>query len=625
MSQEWSPRLGATLLDGGRCRFCVWSPEAKRMDLHLIGDNDRLLPMKRDERGYFEVEVEDIQPGQRYRFRLDDHEYPDPASRAQPDGVFEASAAIDSAFDWHDEGWGGLALEQQIQYEIHVGTYTQEGTFDALIPRLDRLVELGINTIELMPVNQCPGARNWGYDGVFLFAVQNSYGGAPGLKRLVDACHRNGIAVILDAVYNHFGPEGNVMSAFGPYTTDSYKTPWGEAINVDGPYSDEVREFFFENALYWLGEYHVDGLRLDATHYIFDFSVSPFLAELAQRVHDYGRRVNRQVVLIAESDRNDAALVRDKAQGGTGMDGQWLDDFHHTLHTVVTHENFAYYMDYGAFDQLVKAWRDGFVYSGQYAPTRKRRHGTPSTDIEGSRFVVFIQNHDQIGNRMPNDRLSKLFTFEMFKLAVGSVLLSPYVPLLFMGDEYGEVAPFEYFADYRDGDLCEAVRKGRVATFGHLLKEGEQPPDPFAEATFMASKLNHDLCRSGSGPVLFEFHRTLIALRKSHPVLSDLSKRGLNVIGYDDLGVIVVTRSNDAGQVFMAFNFDEKVVSRAFPIPSGRWQLLFDSRGAEWRAADDPKDPAVNSPKIVDSDGEAALDLPPQGFIVYQRQSRSHG
>lgn len=618
---HWSPRLGATPLGGGRCRFCVWSPEAKNLELRLLGDHERVVPLKPDERGYYEVVVDNVSIGQRYLYRLDGKEYPDPASRSQPGGVFGPSEVIDSAYEWHDDGWNGLRLEQQIQYELHVGTYTAEGTFDAVIPLLDRLVELGINAIEFMPVNQFPGSRSWGYDGVFLFAVQNTYGGAVGFKRLVDACHQHGIAVILDTVYNHFGPEGNVTSAFGPYTTENYKTPWGEAINVDGPYSDEVREFFFENAIYWLHEYHVDVLRLDATHYIFDFSVFPFLGELSRRVHEYGGRAQRQVFLIAESDRNDADLVRDPGQHGGGMDAQWLDDFHHTLHTVVTHENFAYYMDYGAFDQLVKAWREGFVYSGQYAPTRKRRHGTPSTSVEGGRFVVFIQNHDQIGNRMPNDRLSKLFTYEMFKLAVGAVLLSPYVPMIFMGDEYGEVAPFEFFADYQDQELCELVRKGRIATFGHLLKPGEQPPDPISEETFVGSKLGHERRKQGNGPVLSEYHRTLIELRKSNPILTDLSKHGLNVIGYDDLGVMFVHRSNDAGQVFVLFNFDEKVISRAFPVPSGQWRLLFDSRAAQWRAADDTSDSVVDSPERVDSNGEVTLNLPPQGFIVYQRQN----
>ncbi len=618
---HWSPRLGATPLGDGRCRFCVWSPKAKSLDLRLLGDSERVIPLVRDERGYYDLEIEGVVPGQRYFFRLDGHDYPDPASRSQPDGVFGPSEVIDSAYDWHDEGWNGLPLARQIQYELHVGTYTPEGTFDAAIPMLDRLVELGINAIEFMPVNQFPGARSWGYDGVFLFAAHNTYGGALGFKRLVDACHQHGIAVVLDTVYNHFGPEGNVMSAFGPYSTDNYKTPWGEAINVDGPYSDEVREFFYENALYWLHEYHVDALRLDATHYIFDFSVDPFLGQLSRRVHEYGSRAGRHVELIAESDLNDVDVIRPPDQHGDGMDGQWLDDFHHTLHTVVTHENFAYYMDYGAFGQLVKAWREGFVYSGQYAPARKRRHGTSSTGVEGSRFVVFIQNHDQIGNRMPNDRLSKLFTYEMFKLAVGAVLMAPYVPMIFMGDEYGEVSPFEFFADYQDQKLCDAVRKGRVDAFGHLLKDGEQPPDPMSEETFVHSKLDASRYQQGNGPVLFEYHRALIALRQSNPVLADLSKRGLNVIGYDDLGVLFVHRSNEFGQVFVIFNFDEKVIRRSFPVPVGRWGLLFDSRAARWRAADDSTDPAVATPDQVESNGEATLDLPPQGFIVYQRQS----
>ena len=454
MLHDWKPSLGASWTADGRCEFRVWALYASdKVELHLIGDDDRYVEMQKDEQGYYICSVEGIAPGQLYRYRIDsDREYADPASRYQPEGVFGPSQVIAPSFSWTDENWRGLPLRDYIIYELHVGTFTQEGTFSTMLTRLDTLVELGITTIEFMPLNQFSGRRGWGYDGVLQFAIQNSYGPVESFKQLVDACHQRGIAVIVDVVYNHFGPEGNYFGAFGPYTTDRYKTAWGEAVNVDGAYGDEVRAYFIENALYWLHECHVDALRLDAIHYIFDFGARTFIEELVSQVGKYREQTGRHVYLMAESDQNDPDLVRPQNVGGTNLDAFWLDDFHHALHTLVTYEKNSFYEDYGEFQQLVKALREGFVYDGRYSGARKRRHGAPSGDIPVDKFIVFFQNHDQIGNRMPNQRGIDILPFEAFKLSMGLVILSPYIPMLFMGDEYGETRQFEFFVDYQNPD-----------------------------------------------------------------------------------------------------------------------------------------------------------------------------
>jgi maltooligosyltrehalose trehalohydrolase len=370
MKQPLSPSLGATYLGDGRCRFRLWAPFAQTAAVRIVAPQERLIPMEPHERGYHEATVDGIEPGNLYIYRLDDgKDRPDPASRFQPRGVHGPSQVMDSSFPWEDDSWSGLPLEQYVIYELHAGTFTPEGTFDAIIAHLDRLKELGVTAIELMPVAQFPGDRNWGYDGVDLFAVQSSYGGPAGLKRLVNACHRHGLAVVLDVVYNHLGPEGNYLADFGPYFTDRYRTPWGQAINFDGPGSDEVRRFFIENALYWTTEFHIDGLRLDALHAVFDSSAQPFLEELAAVVHDEADRMGRRVYLFAESDRNDPRFVRSSDSGGYGLDAHWNDDFHHALYTLLTGEQTGYYQDFGKMEDLAKAFREGFIYSGQYSPT----------------------------------------------------------------------------------------------------------------------------------------------------------------------------------------------------------------------------------------------------------------
>jgi maltooligosyltrehalose trehalohydrolase len=397
--------LGATPVDAERCQFVVWAPFAERVEAHVLDPSERLMDMERLGNGYYRTVVEDVGPGALYVYRLDgDREFPDPASRYQPEGVHGPSRVVDPAFAGKDLDWSGRLLRDFIVYEIHVGTFTDQGTFDAILPHLEELRELGVNAIELMPVAQFPGERNWGYDGVFPFAVQSSYGGPDGLKRFVDTCHREGFAVVLDVVYNHLGPEGNILGRFGPYFTDRYQTFWGPALNFDGAESDEVRRYFIENALTWLDEYHIDVLRLDAVHAIADASPRTFLEELALHVDE---RFRRPRYLIPESAANDARLIRSRELGGYGLHAQWNDDFHHALRVVLTGDKKGYYEDYGELRQLEKAFREGFVYSGEYSRFRRRRHGSSSRNIPPDRFVVYSQNHDQVGNRMRGDRLTE--------------------------------------------------------------------------------------------------------------------------------------------------------------------------------------------------------------------------
>ena len=605
--------LGATYLGEERCQFCVWAPLVHRVEVRLLTPQDQLVGMEKKEKGYFQTIVQGVKPGSLYFYHLDgEKELPDPASRFQPEGVHGPSQVIDPHFFWKDHRWAGLPLRDYIIYELHVGTFTSEGIFEAIIPYLDELTDLGITALELMPVAQFPGARNWGYDGVFPFAVQNSYGGQIGLKKLVNACHQRGLAVILDVVYNHLGPEGNYLHDFAPYFTDRYKTYWGSAINFDGPFSDEVRHFFIENALYWVTEFHMDALRIDAVHAILDFSARPFLEELALAVHKHAEMLNRKIHLIAESDLNDARPIRTRESGGYGLDGQWNDDFHHALHTLLVDERTGYYQDFGQIRHLVKAYREGFVYSGDYSPYRRRRHGNPSRDIPAHRFVVFAQNHDQVGNRMLGNRLSERLSLEGLKLAAGAVLLSPFIPLLFMGEEYGELAPFQYFISHSDPGLIEAVRKGRREEFAAFQCRGELP-DPQDERTFFRSKLNHRLRCEKHHRGLLEFYKELIRLRKKLSPLTFLSKEQMEVSGLEKEKILFVRRWKENEEVFIIFNFDDSQRSVDLPIPAGYWRKQFDSEDESWGG----KGSLI--PQLLYSEGQISLALNSKAFILFVR------
>jgi maltooligosyltrehalose trehalohydrolase len=580
--RSWTLDLGASV-SGGGVRFRVWAPKASSVSLVIMGDKEP-YPMNPEDRGYFSTFIQSLEPGRRYCFLLnEDRPRPDPVSRSQPEGVHGPSEVVDAfKFKWEDQDWNGIPCQEMIIYEIHTGTFTQEGTFEAIIPFLDYLKnELGVTTLELMPVAQFPGERNWGYDGTYLYAPQNSYGGSEGLKRLINACHQKGLSVILDVVYNHLGPEGNYLGDYGPYFTDRYKTPWGSAINYDGPESDEVRKFIVDNALYWVTEFHIDSLRIDAIHGIFDFSAKHILYDIREAVHREAKRLERRIVVIAESDLNDVRVIDPPRRGGYGLDAQWNDDFHHCLHTLLTGERDGYYQDFGDLNQLLKALSEGFVYSGQYSSYRRRRHGSSSKHLPATEFVIFSQNHDQVGNRLMGDRLSTLISFEALKLAAGILLLSPGVPLLFMGEEYGEEAPFQYFVSHSDPGLINAVRKGRKEEFSSFGWKGEAP-DPQDEATFLRSKINLDLRQNGRHEILFEFYKALIQLRKDIPCLSCPDKKGLQIRAFQKEKAILMRRRYGGDRVICAFNFSDKPITIKARIEKGFWQKIFGSASEEW-------------------------------------------
>lgn len=612
--------VGATYIGDRRCRFLVWAPAAAKVEVSLTHPEKRLAPLDRMDRGYHGAVIDGIQPGSLYFYRLDGRlDRPDPASRHQPQGVHGPSEVINPRFEWHDGCWPGLPLEDYVTYELHVGTFSESGTLDGVIAHLEYLKDLGVTALDLMPLAQFPGARNWGYDGVYPFAVQNTYGGPAGMKRLVDACHQKGLAVVLDVVYNHFGPEGNYITDFGPYCTDKYVTPWGRAINFDGPGSDEVRRFFVDNALFWTVEFHVDALRLDAVHAIADLSPRPFLQDLADSVHARGYRLNRRIFLIAESDRNDARLVTSQEKGGLGLDGQWSDDFHHSLHTLITSERQGYYEDFGHMEDMVKAFREGFVYSGQHSRHRSRRHGVSSRDIPAWRLIVFSQDHDQIGNRMRGERLSRLVSFDMLKLAAGAVLLSPFLPLLFMGEEYGETAPFLYFVDHLDPALAEAVHRGRRDEFAAFAWQGDPPP-PQREDTFLLSRLDHQLRgREGPHQTLLRFYRELTRLRRELPALSHLSKDDMDVQGSEKDMTLVLRRWSESQQVVVAFNFGAGEASPQAVAPAGTWCKELDSADRRWLG------PGHESAAKRESDGKLTLPLRPWSFALLTHEVEPNG
>ncbi|MEQ8969916.1 MAG: malto-oligosyltrehalose trehalohydrolase [Coleofasciculus sp. C1-SOL-03] len=573
-------KIGSNYLGNGQCEFRVWAPFRDSVAVHIVSPHDQVIPLQQDESGYWQETV-NADPGTLYVYQLDGSlERPDPASHYQPEGVHGSSQVVDHHFDWTDESWQGIPLKDLIIYELHVGTFTPEGTFESIIPRLSYLQDLGITAIEIMPVAQFPGSRNWGYDGVYVYGVQESYGGPAGLKKLVDACHQAGIAVILDVVYNHLGPEGNYLWAYGPYFTDQYRTPWGNAVNFDGAYSNDVRNFFIQNALYWLDKYHIDALRVDAVHAIYDMSAQPFLQELGDAVANFNRTTPVQRYVIAESDLNDVRVIKPREDGGFGHDAQWCDDFHHILHTLLTGELSGYYEDFGKIEQLAVALREGYIYSGQYSSFRKRNHGNSAADRPAEQFVVCIQNHDQIGNRLIGDRLSTLVDFPGLKVAAAAVLLSPYIPMLFMGEEYGEEAPFQYFVSHSDPDLIEGVRTGRAEEFKAF--GWDNAPDPQGTKVFEQSKLQWEKIDQDKYAVLRRWYKRLIQLRKETPALATLDRQNLNVSSLSPEKIIVIHRTAGDSQVLGLINFAKDAVTVSPQIPPGNFSKVIDSADKEW-------------------------------------------
>lgn len=521
-------RCGAVTGPDGSIHWRVWAPRARNVELVLICDEARRhIPMTPQERGYFFSSKADVPEGQRYSFRLDGGpERADPCSLWQPQGVTGPSALVrPERFSWTDQSWKGIPREELVFYELHVGTFTPQGTFEAIIPRLASLRDLGVTALEIMPVGQFPGSRNWGYDGVLPYATQDSYGGPHGLQRLVDACHAHGLAVFLDVVYNHLGPEGNLLAEFGPYFTDRYKTPWGPAINYDGPGCDPVRDYVLDNVGMWLDEFHCDGLRLDAVHAIFDLGAQHLLRAIENRAQTIASRRGCPRHIIAESDLNDPRLVLSSQRGGHDLDGQWADDYHHAVHTWITGELQGYYQDFGRKSQLAEVLHHPFLYAWDYSPHRDRKHGAPlPTDVTGDRFVTFIQNHDQVGNRARGDRLSTLIKMPaQQRLASSLLLLSPYIPLLFMGEEYGETRPFPFFCSFNDPQLIKNVREGRRQEFAAFAWQGEVP-DPQDESTFASARLSWSWPEGSFAATLRQLHADLLSARKRWAGLRDFRR-----------------------------------------------------------------------------------------------------
>ncbi len=560
-------------------RFGVWAPKAKKMSLKW---NDQVIAFdKANKRGWWMLSVPEAKCGDRYAFLIDDDPtpYPDPRSLAQPEGVHGPSLLYDhDTFQWHDQDWRGSANTGAILYEIHIGTFSKEGTFDGAISHLPYLVELGVTHLELLPVSEFAGKRGWGYDGVALFATHEPYGGPEGLKRFVDAAHAHGLSVILDVVYNHFGPVGNYTNKFGPYLNPKHKTPWGDAVNFDEGGSDEVRRFFIDNALMWLRHYHCDGLRLDAVHEFHDRSAVHFMEQLSAEVERLGATLSKDFYLIAESDLNDPRVVRPREARGYGMDAQWSDDFHHSLFTILyTKEpGRGYYDDFGSMGDLHKALKHAFVYDGIYSSYRKHKHGRPVEALSAHHFIHFDQNHDQVGNRAMGERLEHLTDLDSAKVALGLVLTAPYVPMLFMGEEFAASSPFLYFADHEDEQMRVAVAEGRKRDFA-LFGFGGDVPNPEEIVTFEKSKLKWDEVHQGKHAEMLAWSKALIKLRRCTVCLNDGDMHRLIISTNNKRKTLVMQRD----QIRVLVNLGEK--AQTFDLLDGERLSLVSRTGLEAR------------------------------------------
>jgi maltooligosyltrehalose trehalohydrolase len=552
--------------------FRVWAPRRGRVELAL---GEQRIPMARAGGGWWECAANRAGPGTDYAFSLDGGPpRPDPRSAFQPYGVHGPSRVVDhAAFGWHDSGWRGAPLAGSVLYECHVGTFSAEGTFDGAIGHLDHLAALGVDLIELMPVAEFPGDRGWGYDGVDLFAPHHAYGGPDGLKRLVDAAHARGLGVVLDVVYNHLGPAGNYLPEFGPYFSPRHQTIWGDAVNFDGPGSDEVRRFVIDNALAWLRDYHGDGLRLDAVHAIADNSATHICEELAAEVAALAAHARRPLFVVAESDLNDPRLVRGREAGGYGLDAAWADEWHHALHATLTGEKDGYYEDFGPLPLLAKALRQAWVYDGIFSPHRQRVHGRSPAGLAGDQFVVFTQNHDQVGNRATGERSGALMSEGRLKVAAALLLTSPFVPVLFQGEEWGAGTPFRYFTSHPDPGLGRNVSDGRREEFADFGWDPADVPDPQDPATFERSRLDWAEPERDRHAGLLAWHRELISLRRRRPELTD-PRLGRVETTYDlQYGWLIVRR----GPAAVAAN-----------LGSGGWTFPA-SPATELLAASDPR------------------------------------
>ncbi len=547
MKYSWRD-IGSNVSSAG-VGFRVWAPFASRVDLVL---QDSAIPMTGED-DYFYAIIRDCSPGDIYRYSVDGRKLPDPASRFQPRGIRGGSQVIDlESYKWRNTEWKGIPLEDMIIYEVHTGAFTESGNYSGIKSKIGHLHSLGVNTLELMPVNQTYGSRNWGYDGVFPYAPMYSYGHPDHLKDLVDELHGSGFAVILDVVYNHLGPLGNVLPFYGPYLSEKYTSPWGASLNFDSGYSNPVRDFFIGNALYWLDGFRFDGLRLDATHSIVDQTPRHFLEDLSMEVEKLSGSTGRKIVLVAENDRNDTGIVRERKRCGMGMDGIWSDDLHHAIHSYLTGENDGYYSDYGTSDPIFKGLRDGFVYDGVYSKHLKMIRGTRFSGEFPWKLIVSLQNHDQVGNRPLGSRISSILSIDRLKLGVATILLSPYTPLLFMGEEYAEKSPFLFFSDPPDSDFAEKVDRGRKEEFRNFEKV-HRMPDPSSPDAFLNSRLSWDMTETHSK--ILDFYRETIRIRKKY--LTPVARSKFRVLNSGGTFLILYPFGDATVQVTLNYTGDE--------------------------------------------------------------------
>lgn len=601
--------MGGKILNDGTANFSVWAPFAKEVQV-VIKDSDEKIVLKKNSEGYWKGTAANLKENTCYKFSIDEESFPDPASRSQESGVHSWSRLTNmDHFEWNDNSWKGIPLSEMIIYELHVGTFSEKGTFEGIAEKLDHLLELGINTIEIMPVAQFPGGRNWGYDGVYPYAAQNTYGGPEGLKKLVNICHQKGFAVVLDVVYNHLGPEGNYLSQFGPYFTEKYKTPWGSALNFDDEYSDSVRAFFIENAGMWLRDFHLDGLRLDAIHEIIDSGAVHFLKALSLEIDELEKATGREYVLIAESDLNDVKIVDTYERGGFGIEAQWVDDFHHSLHSLLTGEKNGYYADFGKITAFEKSFKQAFIYDGIYSKFRKRTIGNSPRGIPKEKFVVCIQNHDQVGNRMLGDRLSTLVSFEKLKLAAGLLLVSPFTPMLFMGEEFAEDNPFQYFVSHGDKELVKAVQEGRKREFKYFNHYDGEFPDPQAEATFQRSKLNWKFEKENSKKIIFEYYKELIRLRKNG-AFSSYRKGGILTETFAENQLLSIASEENENAIFSLINFGSEPQNFDLPEKFINSELILNSAAMKWQGPED-----------LEADAQIkTVQISPESIKVFQKK-----
>jgi maltooligosyltrehalose trehalohydrolase len=600
--------IGINFTTRGEAEVLLWAPYAEQVILKIENEKKGLSLVKQD-RGYWSCITDRLRPGDLYQFEINgENKFPDPASLGQPLGVHGPSQIIRlDYFHWTDLDWQNIPLEEYIFYELHTGTFSESGTFAGIEEKLDYMVSLGVTAIEIMPVAQFPGDRNWGYDGVLPFAVQNSYGGAEALQHLVNACHEKGLAVVLDVVYNHMGPEGNYLGNFGPYFTNKYKTPWGDAINFDDAWSDGVRHYYIENALMWLRDFHIDALRLDAVHAIRDFSPVHILRELKEYVSALEKETGRIHYLIAESDLNDVRYVKSIENDGYGMDAQWMDEFHHALRVTTGQSQTGYYSDFSGIIHLAKAYKDAYVYDGIYSEHRHRTFGSSTSGIDGKRFIVFAQNHDQVGNRSPAERTSNLVSLDMQKVMAGAVMVSPFLPLLFMGEEYSEPRPFSYFISHSDPLLVDAVRKGRKKEFEAFHSEAIVH-EPDSEEIFLSSKLQWQLVQQEPHAMLLRFYQRLIHFRKLLLSLRHLNRKNLSIEIDEVKNTLTLHRWHEQEHVLCIMNFSSESQVITLPEVKLDWEKILDSATEEYGG---------NKPSPIELLALTSITVPPESFLLY--------